>query len=72
MGYWLDEGPVLINPIVYAEFVSTYDIIEAVDDLSNPATSTPIAQTALELFTGPGQARIMINLLCSDVVVSST
>ena len=30
---WLDLGPVLINPIVYAEIAFACDTIEAVDDL---------------------------------------
>ncbi|MFM7268342.1 MAG: type II toxin-antitoxin system VapC family toxin [Cyanobium sp.] len=33
LAYWLDQGPVLINPIVYAEIAFACDTIEAVDEL---------------------------------------
>lgn len=33
LGHWLDQGPVLINPIVYAEIAFACDTIETVDNL---------------------------------------
>ncbi len=33
LGRWLDRGPLLINPIVYAEIAFACEAIEAVDDL---------------------------------------
>lgn len=33
LGLWLDRGPLLINPIVYAEIAFACDSIESVDDL---------------------------------------
>jgi len=32
-GHWLDQGLLLINPIVYAEIAFACDTIETVDDL---------------------------------------
>ena len=33
LGFWLDRGPLLINPIVVAEIAFACDTIESVDDL---------------------------------------
>ncbi len=48
LGHWLDQGPVLINPIVYAEIAFACDTIETVDDLlpSHLYTYRPIPREA--------------------------
>ena len=62
---WLDRGPLLINPIVYAEIAFACEAIETVDDLLpdhldvyrlTPAKppSWPLAPTPN---TGPGAVR---------------